>query len=301
MTATIEGVAQMDLQVAGSWAGNVSGTNSGFSLPEVTGTVQLHSVRALVRGVNGPIEILSAGLQLLLEEVRVEKLSAQAGNAHWTGSMALPRGCGMPGACLVHFNLNTEEAGVAGLFEWLGPQPSQRRWYQVLTSAEPAAPTFLEKLRGSGTVNVGRLRIRNLVANHVSASLDLEHGKLKISDLRADLLGGKHRGDWQADFTAASPVYTGHWNTDGDFVGADGRGDAGCVDFRDGSGELSIQGVRRGFCCVLAIGRGWPAFDLRDGVLSHISLASDEGPLRIARWQGRARCVAGRLRSRRAS
>ena len=30
-------------------------------------------------------------------------------------------------------------------------------------------------------------------------------------------------------------------------------------------------------------------FDLRDGVLAHISLASDEEPLRVGRWQGRMR------------
>jgi hypothetical protein len=58
---------------------------------------------------------------------------------------------------------------------------------------------FLENLRASGKVSIGRLRIPSMVADRVSAALDLERGKLKISELRADLLGGKHRGDWQAD------------------------------------------------------------------------------------------------------
>ncbi|HZZ16347.1 MAG TPA: AsmA family protein, partial [Candidatus Sulfotelmatobacter sp.] len=44
-----EGVAQMDLQIAGTWADNMVGKPSGFSLPEVTGTVQLRNVRAMVR------------------------------------------------------------------------------------------------------------------------------------------------------------------------------------------------------------------------------------------------------------
>jgi hypothetical protein len=38
-----------------------------------------------------------------------------------------------------------------------------------------------------------------------------------------------------------------------------------------------------------ASAEGGLQFDLRDGVLSHIALPTDEGPLRIARWQGRAR------------
>src|SRR5580704_2413660 len=66
--ANVEGAAQLDLQIAGSWAGSVSGGSSAFALPEVTGTVQLRNVRATVRGVNGPIEISSAELQLRRDE-----------------------------------------------------------------------------------------------------------------------------------------------------------------------------------------------------------------------------------------
>ena len=36
-------------------------------------------------------------------------------------------------------------------------------------------------------------------------------------------------------------------------------------------------------------------FDMQDGVLSHISLATDDGPLRVARWQGRARLRDGQI------
>jgi hypothetical protein len=36
-------------------------------------------------------------------------------------------------------------------------------------------------------------------------------------------------------------------------------------------------------------------FDLQDGVLSHISLASDKGALRIAHWQGRAHLRNGKI------
>src|SRR5271166_3598234 len=181
----VEGASEMDLQIAGSWTRSVSGGASGFSAPEVTGTVQLRNVRATVRGVNGPIEISSAELRLLHDEARVEKLNAQAADAHWTGSVALPRGCGTPGACVIHFNLNTDEMDLSELSEWLSAHSSQRRWYQVLTSAEPSAPSFLQNVSASGKVNVERLLIHKLVVNRVSAALDLERGKLKVSDLRA--------------------------------------------------------------------------------------------------------------------
>jgi AsmA family/AsmA-like C-terminal region len=293
--ASVEGVAEMKLQIAGSWAGNISGSSSGFSLPQVTGTVQLRNVRGVVRGVNGPIEISSAELQLLPDEARVEKLNAQAGDGHWTGSVVLPRGCGMPGACLVRFNLNSEEIGLSELSTWLGSQPSQRRWYQILTSDERTAPTFLENLRASGKISTERLRIHNLVAERVSASLELERGKLKISDLRADLLGGKHRGEWQADFTAGSPVYTGSGTLTGISLGqiAGAMHDPWISGTATGTYQLTASGADSAAFWESA--EGGVQFDLRDGVLSHISLASDEGPLRIARWQGRARLRGGKI------
>lgn len=287
--ASVDGMSEMDLQIAGSWAGNVSGTASGFSLPEVTGRVQLNNLRATVRGVNGPIEISSAELLLLPGEARVEKLSARAADAHWTGSMTLPRGCGTPGACLIHFNLNTEEIGLTELSQWLGSQPSQRRWYQMLTSTEPAAPSLLANLRASGKVNAGRLRMHNLVANRVSASLDLERGKLKISDLHADLLGGKHRGDWQADFTVDPPLYTGSGTLTGISLQqmAEAMHDPWISGTAGGMYQLTASGADS--VAFWASAEGGLQFDLRDGVLSHISLATDEGPLRIASCQGRAR------------
>jgi hypothetical protein len=295
MKASVEGAAQMELQIAGSWAGTVSGTSSGFPLPEVTGTAQLHNVRAVVRGVNGPIEISSAELELLPDEVRVEKLSAMAADAHWTGSVALPRGCGMPGACLVRFNLNTEEVGLGEISTWLGSQPSQRRWYQMLTSAAPAAPTFLDNLRASGKVSAGRLRIDGVVANRVSAALDLDHKKLKISDLRADLLGGKHRGDWQADFTAEVPAYSGGGTLTGISLRemADAMHDAWISGTAAGTYQLTASGADSAAFWESA--EGAVQFDLRDGILSHISLASDEGPLRVEHWQGHARLHDGKI------
>ena len=293
--ASVEGAALMDLQIGGSWAGNASGTPAGFSLPKVIGTVQMRNLRATVRGANGPIEISSAELKLLPDEARVEKLRARAADAEWTGSVVLARGCGTPGACLVHFNLDTGEIGLNGIYEWLGPQPSQRRWYQVLTSAEPGAAVFMENLRASGKVNAGRLRIHNIVAERVSATVDLDRGKLKVSDLRADLLGGKHRGDWQADFTAVSPVYTGGGTLTGISLEqmASAMHDPWISGTAGGTYQFKASGTDAAAFWQSA--EGGLRFDLRDGVLSHISLASDDGPLQIARWQGRARLHDGKI------
>jgi len=293
--ANVEGVAQMELQIAGAWAGNVSGTSPGFSLPQVTGTVQLRNVRTIVRGVNGPIEISSAQLLLSREGVRVEKLIARAADADWTGSLALARGCGAPDACLIRFNLNTEKVGLSDLSEWLGSHPDQRRWYQILTTAEPKAPSLLENLRASGKINAGRLLIHSVVVSRVSASLDVERGKLKISDLRADVLGGRCRGDWHADFTGGPPVYAGS----GTFTAislqqiADAMHDPWISGWASGTYQITSSGTNSSVFWQSA--EGILQFDLRDGLLPHISLASDEGPLEIAHWQGYARLRNGKI------
>jgi len=293
--ATVEGEADMRLQIAGSWAGSISGSSSGFSLPQVNGTVQLRNVHATLRGANGPIEISSAELQLLPDEVRVEKLRVQAGGADWTGSLALPRGCGIPWTCLVRFNLNTEEMGLSELSEWLGTQPNQRRWYQMLTSVEPTTPIFLKNLRASGKVSVGLFRIHNLVAERVSALLDLERGKLKISGLRGDMLGGNHRGEWQADFTTGPPTYTGSGTLTGVSLGqiAEVMHDRWISGTAGGTYQINASGADS--TAFWESAEGQLQFDLRDGVLPHISLATDEGPLRVARWQGLMRLQGGEI------
>ena len=293
--ATVEGEADMRLQIAGSWAGSISGSSSGFSLPQVNGTVELRNVHATLRGANGPIEISSAELQLLPDEVRVEKLRVQAGGADWTGSLALPRGCGIPWTCLVRFNLNTEEMGLSELSEWLGTQPNQRRWYQMLTSVEPTTPIFLKNLRASGKVSVGLFRIHNLVAERVSALLDLERGKLKISGLRGDMLGGNHRGEWQADFTTGPPTYTGSGTLTGVSLGqiAEVMHDRWISGTAGGTYQINASGADS--TAFWESAEGQLQFDLRDGVLPHISLATDEGPLRVARWQGLMRLQGGEI------
>jgi hypothetical protein len=294
LKATVEGAAQINVQIAGAWTGNVSGA-SGFSSPEVTGDVQLNNVRAAVRGVKGPIEISSAVLHLLPEEARVEKLSARAADARWTGSVSLPRGCGAPGACVVHFNLNSENVELSKVRAWLDSQPSERRWYQVLSSTSTTAPSFLQNLRASGTLSMARLQIRDVNVERVSAGLDLEGGKLKISDLRADFLNGKTHGEWQADFIAGPPTYAGRGTLTGISLQrtADAMHDAWISGTADGTYELRAAGASSNEFWESADGE--LQFDLRDGVLPHVTLKSEEGPLRVARWQGRARLHGGKI------
>ncbi|MGA8764525.1 MAG: AsmA-like C-terminal region-containing protein, partial [Candidatus Sulfotelmatobacter sp.] len=290
-----EGTAQMNLQIAGDWMEWTSGGPVGFSAPRITGTAQLRNVRVEMRGVSRPIEILSAEMKFSPDQVRVEKLTATGGGTHWTGSLALPRGCGVPGACMVSFNLNGDEIDLGEVRQWLGAKPNQRPWYQVLDTAAPAAPAFFEDLRASGKISAVRLRIRDTVAGSVSASLDLERSKLKISDLRADVLGGKHRGDWRGDFTVSPPVFTGN----GTFAAIS------LAQVAKTMHDHWIDGVVSGTYQVSASGSSAPGFwqsadgtieaDMRDGLLPHVALANDSGPLQVERFEGQARLHDGKI------
>ena len=115
----------------------------GFMGPQVTGTAELRNVRIAVRGAGGPVEIVSAEVQLLPDKVRVAKLNAKAADTTWTGALEMPRGCGTAGACEAHFNLNANEIELGDLSKWVNPGAKARPWYRVLESEGQAGPAFL--------------------------------------------------------------------------------------------------------------------------------------------------------------
>jgi uncharacterized protein involved in outer membrane biogenesis len=307
LSATADGEAKVDLQITGSWHGWRGGTPSGannFSGPQVTGTVKLHGVRAEVRGVDAPIEISSANLQLLRDQVQVTKLSASAAHAQWTGSLELPRGCGTPGACAISFDLATNQLSLGEAAQWLSPQPTPRPWYRlssVGTSASDASgPRFFTSLHAQGKIRVNHLALRGvatdeLTANRVSADVSLDAGKLSLSDLRGELWGGKHRGEWQGDFSVRPPVYEGNGTLTGVALRqlATGMHDEWIAGTASGTYQMSASGTTA--TAFWNSAEGALQFDVRDGMLPHLTIESDGDPLKIDRLQGHAHVQAGKI------
>ena len=293
LQSTAEGTAQVDLQIAGSWAGRSPGTASGFTGPQVTGTAKLRNVRVTVRGVGGPVEITSADMQLLADEVRVGKLNAKAGDTLWTGSLEMARGCGTPGACQVHFVLNANQIALSELGQWVSPSPKERPWYRVLESSAQAGPSFLASVRASGQVSTDRLQVQSLAAARVSAKVSLDSGKLQISELHADFLGGKHLGEWQADFSVRPSICKGSGSLAGVSLGrlADVMKDEGIAGSANASYEV------KGSCTAefWQSAEGALQFDTRDGTLPHVALAEDAEPFKFSHFAGQARLHAGKI------
>ena len=293
LQSNAEGMAQVDLQIGGAWAGRSNGTTSGFTGPQVTGTAKLHNVRVALRGVGGPVEIVSAEMQLFPDKVRVGKLSAKAAEASWTGSLEMPRSCGTPGACQIHFILNANQIGLRGLSEWVSPSPTKRPWYRVLESSDPAGTTFLTNVRASGQVTTERLQVQRLTATRVSAKVSLDRGKMGISELSADFLGGKHHGQWKADFSVKPAVCDGK----GSLTGLSLATLAEAVKDQGISGTANASYEVKGYCPAefWTSADGMLRFDMEDGTLPHISLGEDMGDLRFMRFAGEARLQAGTI------
>lgn len=290
LATNAEGTAQVDLQIAGSWMGS-NGLATGFSSPQVTGTARLRNVHSVVRGLGGPVDIASAEMQFTPEQVRISKLNAKAGGTNWTGSVEMPRGCGI--ACPMRFAFNANEIVLSQFTEFASPRPKKRPWYRVLDSSAPSSSgsSFLGSLRASGRVTAGRLLVRDVSATHVSANVKVDSGKLQISELDADLLGGKHKGEWQADFGVKPSVCKGR----GKFseVSLAGFAEAMHDDWVSGTGSASYE--VSGKC----LSEFWPSaegtlhVDVTDAVFPHVSVK--DSALHITHLTGQADLHAGAL------
>jgi hypothetical protein len=269
-----EGTAKVDLQIAGAW--------SGFVAPRAMGNAQLRSIRAEVRGLNAPLEITSANLLLTPDQVNVQNLTASIAGTSWRGSLALPRQCAVPESCPVRFDLHADEIATDRLNTLVNPHAPKQPWYRFLSSPAAGVP-YLLTLHAVGKVTAGRVVVRKLVGDRVSANLELDKGKLRLSNLRGDVLGGKHVGEWEADFTAKPPEYTGSGTLDRIALNqlAVSMNDDWITGSATATYRMKISGLDATELFASAIGT--LKVDARDGLLRHVALSEGNGPLQMRR------------------
>lgn len=285
-----EGAAKLDLRIAGNWAG--------FSLQKTLGRVQLNDLRAEVRGVNAPVEITSATVLLQADRVEVQNLAASLGESNWRGSLSLPRPCAAPGNCPIHFDLRADQISTVELSRLLNPNARKKPWYRSLSfSAKPGVP-YLATIHASGQLKANHVLIGKLSGMNLSANIALDEGQLRVSDLHGDILGGKHEGEWQADFTVKPPVYKGSGTLDHVSLPEVARAmhdgwvtGTASARYRLTSAGLSTRELLDSADATLII-------DVHDGSLSHISLASGTGPLQVRRLQAQIILQDGKFKIR---
>jgi len=280
------GEARISLHIGGGWAG--------FAAAAVTGTAQLHSVYARVRGLNSPVEILSASIELTPNTTEVSKLSASLAGNTWRGSLTVPRQCEKPQACPIRFDLHADEFVTDELSGLVNELPGNEPWYRFLSS--PAqSKLYLVSLHAVGNLTANRVVIHNLVANRVSAEVELEQGRLQLSNLRGEVVGGHHTGEWQVDFTVNPPTYQGNGTLEKVALGqiAEAMHDAWIT----GTANVGYRADTTGWTKAELLSHADAAFqlDARDGSMPHLILAGESGPLRVNRFVGRLLLRAGKF------
>ncbi len=269
-----EGAAKIDLQAAGGW--------SGGGIPMLLGKVQLRAVRAQPRGMNQPISIAAANLSFKPDRVDASDLRASVAGTTVTGTLSFPRHCEAPEECATTFNLHAGEVALDQLNLLLNPGVRKQPWYQFL-SASPAGSPYLLSLRATGKLSADKFVVRRIAANHVSASVELKEGKLHLSEVRAEVWGGKHTGEWKADFTGKSPQYAGSGtmqrmalNQIAQFMNDDWSTGSANASYSVAASGLTPSGL-------LSAAAGNLQVDAHDGQFPHIVLVGNDGPLQARR------------------
>jgi AsmA family/AsmA-like C-terminal region len=197
----LAGMAQVDLDVAGTWVG--------FAPPVSSGNMQLHVVTAELQGVAEPLLVSSAAATLANQEVTVTSFAAAfAKGPEISGSASFPVHCTAPENCVLHFDIRSDDASLTRLNQLVNPSYFNRPWYHLLDIGQRHEDALL-RLHASGHFASARFEVGTAVANNMSANVQFEAGKLRVLDLRTDLLGGRHSGTWTADFTASPPTFSG--------------------------------------------------------------------------------------------
>jgi uncharacterized protein involved in outer membrane biogenesis len=269
-----DGVAKVDLQIASSW--------SGFAAPRVMGKAQLHSIRAEVRGLNAPLEIISANLLLTSDQTSVQNLTASIADTSWHGSLVLPRNCIVPNSCPVRFDLHADEIATDRVNQLVNPRVRQQPWYRFLSSPATGVP-YLLTVHAAGKFTANRVVVHKLIANRVSANVELNKSKLQLSDLRGDVFGGKHIGEWEADFTAKPPEYSGSGTLER--IALSQLSESMNDDWITGSATATYRANASGLDAaeLFASATSTVKVEARDGLLRHIALGEGAAPLQMHR------------------
>jgi uncharacterized protein involved in outer membrane biogenesis len=292
----IEGMARLDLVAAGAW--------KGFAAPVLTGSAQLRKVRAQFDGIASPVEIAAANVTLSETEWSVRDLSASVPGARLqlTGSLSRERHCSAPERpCLVSFTLQVPELSTDDLNRLLNPllqekKQEKKSWFALGGSSGPAERrSVLRDLHAEGRLSVGRVLVKSLAVTQVSARAHLADGRLLLADVQGEILGGRHRGAWRADFTGREPMYSGK----GSLQDASMEQLARLMrdPWASGSVNAEYDAALRGWTAteLATNAAGSARFDWRNGNLNRALLPGAGVPLRVRRFSGELSVRESRL------
>jgi hypothetical protein len=197
----LAGRAQLDMEIAGAW--------TGFAPPAPSGKLQIHNASAELKGVLEPLQVDAANVTLADQTVAISAFSSQFKDGPViSGSASFPLGCQTPSTCVLHFDLHTPEISLSRLNQLLNPSFKSRPWYHLSEIGERDDNAFL-RLQAQGRISGDRCAVGSLIASNVTGTLTMKAGAISFKSMNADVLGGHHIGNWDADFSSQPPKFFG--------------------------------------------------------------------------------------------
>jgi hypothetical protein len=186
----------------------------------------------------------------------------------------------------VQFNLRTADLNAADLNDLLNPSPRRQSWYKFLAGSDAQTP-YLLQASAAGKIAVDNFVLGKSDCTQLTADIDLHRGKLTLTNLQAQTLGGKATGGLKADFSARPPAYSGSGSFDGVSLAAV----AGLTHtpWIDGSGGAKYEFNASGWELqdLLNSANLTGDFVVRDGSFPHVTLTGQPGVLHASNFAGK--------------
>jgi hypothetical protein len=193
----LSGVADMNLQL--------KGVGHDFSRPWLEGRASLANLQLRSGPLPVPLSMDYATADFSRGTVNFWTQEAVLGNSgiRLRGNVTYPLYCESE-ACPIHFALSSGEIRLDDLNSIFNPRLRDRPWYSFAKRNDGAR---MKGWIGDGTVAVGRLMVKSASVDRFSAFMHLADGKLDLTNVVADAFGGKHLGEFHADYYADEPQY----------------------------------------------------------------------------------------------
>jgi uncharacterized protein involved in outer membrane biogenesis len=280
------GPALISIELGGEW--------KGFMQPEAAGTVLLKNARAEIPGIAKPVLIPKASVTLAQHEMRIEDLVASVDTVSVSGTAVFPRSCADDQPCVSRLNLQFEEIDPEKLNALLNPRLKQRPWYRFFGGGDKEQ-SVLSTMNAKGTVTAKRVVLRAISGGKASSNFELKNGKLTLTDIRADAMGGLFAGTLTADFSGKEPKY----ESAGALTQANlsqlnaPTKDSWGTAIAYGNFKLQMSGWTA--ADLAASAEGDAQFEFRDGTLRHIMLDRNGAPLRFTSFAAKMSFDGGRI------
>jgi len=145
-----------------------------------------------------PLMVKTANLRFTEGSAVLENMQASLGSSHLRGS-AKVKNFASPE---LEFNADVDQLNVAEMQQINRPAPAA----SAPASKKPAERPIL-KMKGRGTLGIGKIQYSNFVLSKVKSECTLDKGLLRLDPLTAELFGGNQRGAIAVDMRPENSTY----------------------------------------------------------------------------------------------